>query len=89
MVKYIPRSSITIACALMLAGCAAVGPDYRAPMAQVESQWSAPLPHGMAAAARVLPRAAAAPPFLFPPGAACRHLPQIRPVPAGRTRPAG
>ena len=34
MVKYIPRSSITIACALMLAGCAAVGPDFHRPASE-------------------------------------------------------
>ena len=46
MQKPFLLTPLLAAAALALAGCAAVGPDYRAPMAQVESQWSAPLPHG-------------------------------------------
>jgi NodT family efflux transporter outer membrane factor (OMF) lipoprotein len=39
-----PLASLLVA--LLLAGCAAVGPDYHAPAAAVPAQWSAPLPHG-------------------------------------------
>lgn len=42
----IPRAPAAALLALLLAGCAAVGPDYRPPAAAVPAQWSAALPHG-------------------------------------------
>ncbi|AMO23637.1 efflux transporter outer membrane subunit [Ramlibacter solisilvae] len=49
MVRLLIASRSLLACtllALLFCGCAAVGPNYRAPEAKVPSQWSAPLPHG-------------------------------------------
>lgn len=38
--------AMAAAAVALLAGCATVGPDYRAPAEAVPSQWAAPMPHG-------------------------------------------
>lgn len=40
------NAAIAAAVVTLLAGCAMVGPDYRAPAETVPAQWTAPLPHG-------------------------------------------
>ncbi len=42
----IPFSLCAVSLAVMLGGCAAVGPNYEPPEPKVASAWQAPLPHG-------------------------------------------
>jgi NodT family efflux transporter outer membrane factor (OMF) lipoprotein len=42
----VPKKLALMAVHVALAGCAAVGPDYRAPVAETPAQWSVPTPHG-------------------------------------------